>query len=136
MSMRCGRGIHDGGFRLYPGSDHGAAHRTGGNADTRIATYAFHLPNVRQGVDLQDALLFRKPDRGLDGCPIPFDALQVEILLTRKGSEVGARHGHAFMLDPVGMSRGPIIPGRRRPSVLHTGEPRYVTTTREPSTRL
>jgi hypothetical protein len=51
--------------------------------------------------------------------------------LIRKGSEVGARHGHAFMLDPVGMSRGHIIPGRRRPSVLHTGESMYATTTRK-----
>jgi hypothetical protein len=48
--------------------------------------------------------------------------------LTRKGSEVGARHGHAFMLDPVGMSRGHIISGIQRPSVLHTGELMYVTT--------
>jgi hypothetical protein len=56
--------------------------------------------------------------------------------LIRKGSEVGARHGHAFMLDPLGMSRGHIIPGIRRLSVLHTGEPMYVITTREQSTRL
>jgi hypothetical protein len=56
--------------------------------------------------------------------------------LLRKGSEVGARHGHAFMLDPRGMSRGHSISGRRRLSVLHTGEPIYVTTIREPSTRL
>ena len=111
MSMGGGRGIHDGGFCLHPGSDHGAAHGTGGNADTRIATYPFDLPSLRQSVDIQDTLLFNKPDWGLDGCPIPFDALQVEILLTRKGSEVGARHGHAFMLDPMGMSIGHIIPG-------------------------
>jgi hypothetical protein len=136
MPMGGGRGIHDGGFRLHPGSDHVAAHGTGGNADTRMAAYPFDLPGIREGVDIQDAMLFSKPYRGLDGCPIPFDTLQIEILLTRKESEVGARHRHAFMLDPMGMSRGPIISGIQRPSVLHTGEPRYVTTIREPSTRL
>jgi hypothetical protein len=77
-----------------------------------------------------------KPDGSLNWRPIPFETLQVEILLPRKGSEVGARHGHAFMLDPMRMSRGYIISGIRRPSVLHTGEPMYVTTIREPSTRL
>jgi hypothetical protein len=111
MSMSCGRGIHDGGFPLHPGSDYCATHRTGGKTDMRIAAYAFDLPSLRQGVDLQDTLLFSKPDGGLDGRPIPFETLQVEIPLTRKGSEVGARHGHAFMLDPMGMSIGHIIPG-------------------------
>src|SRR2546430_1654013 len=109
MPMGGGRGIHDGGFRLYPGSDHGAAHGTGGKTNTRVATYPFHLPGVREGVNIQDSVVFSKPYRGLNGRPIPFDTLQVEILLTRKGSEVGARHDHAFMLDPMGMSRGPII---------------------------
>jgi hypothetical protein len=87
--MGGGRGIHDGGVRLYPGSDHGAAHGTGGNADTRIAEDTFHLPGVRQGVDIQDVMVFSKPDRGLNWCPIPFDTLQVEILLTRKGARLG-----------------------------------------------
>jgi hypothetical protein len=136
MPMGGGRGIHDGSFRLYPWSCHLAAHGTGGNADTRMAAYAFYLPSVRESIDAQDALLFSKPDGGLDGCPIPFDTLQIEIPLTRKGSEVGARHGHAFMLNPMGMSHGHIISGIRRPSVLYTGEPMYVTTIREPSTRL
>jgi hypothetical protein len=131
MPMGCGRGIHDSGFRLHPWSDYGAAHRTGGKTDMRITAYPFDLPSICQGVDIQDALLFSKPDRGLDGRPIPFETLQVQISLTRKGSEVGARHGHAFMLDPMGMSRGHIIPGRRRPSVLHTGESMYATTTRK-----
>src|SRR5262249_44877341 len=114
MPMGGGRDIHDDGFCLYPWSDHCAAHRTGGNADTRMTAHAFDFSSVRQGVDIQDALLFRKPDWGLDGCPIPFDALQVEILLTRKGSEVGARHGHACMLDPARMSFSHIISGIRR----------------------
>jgi hypothetical protein len=131
MSMGCGGGLHDGGFRLHLGSDHCATHGTRGKTDTRMAAYPFDLPSVRESIDVQDALLFSKPDWGLDGRPIPFETLQVQILLTRKGSEVGARHGHAFMLDPVGMSRGHIIPGRQRPSVLHTGESIYATTTRK-----
>src|SRR5262245_14887538 len=134
MPMGCGCGNHNGGVRLHPGSDHGAAHRTGGKTDTRIAAYPFHLPSVRQGVDIQDAVLFSKPYGVLDARHIPFNALQVEILLTCKGSEVGARHGHAFMLDPMGMSRGHSILGIQRPSVLPTGEPIYVTNIREPST--
>src|SRR6266852_8797065 len=99
MPVGCGRSIHDGGVRLHPGSDHGATHGTGGDTDTRIAAYAFHLPSIRQGVNIQGALLFSKPDRGLDWGPIPFDTLQVEIPLTRKGSEVGARHNKTFMVD-------------------------------------
>ena len=99
MSMGGGRGIHDGGVRLQPWSNHGATHGTGGNADTRIAAYAFDLPSLRQGVDLQDTLLFSKPDGGLDGRPIPFETLQVQILLTRKGSEVGGRHSQTFLVD-------------------------------------
>src|SRR5215470_6821114 len=116
MSMGGSRGIHDGGVRLHPGSDHGASHGTGGKTDTRRTAYAFHLPSVRQGVDIQDALLFSKPDRGLDGRPIPFDTLQIEISLTHKGSRVGARHGNAFMLDTVGVLSCHSVPGRRRPS--------------------
>ena len=97
--MGCGRGIHDGGFRLHPWSDHDAAHSTGGKTDTRMAADTFHLPSVRQGVDIQDAMLFSKPDRGLDWRSIPFDTLQIEITLTRKGSEVGARHSTTFLVD-------------------------------------
>ena len=136
MPMGCGRGIHDGGVRLHPGSDHAATHGTGGKTNARIAAYPFDLPRVRQGVDLQDALLFSKPYRGLDGRSIPFETYQVQIFLTHEGSEVGARHGHAFMLDPMGMSRDHSISGIQRPSELPTGEPIYVTTIREPSTRL
>ena len=88
MPMGCGRGIHDGGFRLYPGSDHCATHGTGGKTDTRMAAYPFDLPSIREGIDIQDALLFSKPDGGLDGRPIPFETLQVEISLTHKGREV------------------------------------------------
>src|SRR5262249_25470147 len=121
MPMGGGRGIYDSSFRFRPGSGHGTAHGTRGNADTRAAAYPFDLPSVRQSIDIQDALLFSKPHRGLDGCLIPFATLQVQILLPRKGSEVGARHGHAFMLDPMRMSRGHSISGRRRPSVLPTG---------------
>ena len=128
MPMGCCRGIYDSGFRLYPGFGHSATHGTGSKTDTRIAVYPFDLPSIREGIDIQDALLFSKPDRGLDWCPIPFETLQVKIFLPRKGSEVGARHGHAFMLDPRGMSRGPIISGIQRPSVLHTGELMDVTT--------
>ena len=117
MPTRCGRGIHDGGVRLHPGSDHGATHSTGGNADTRIATYAFHLPSIRQGVDIQDAMLFSKPDRGLHGCPIPFETLQVEISLTCKGGKALARHSNAFIIDAVGTFAGTIVPGMRRPSM-------------------
>src|ERR1043166_2019160 len=136
MPMGGGRGIHDGGFRLHPGSDRCATHGTRGNADTRVAAYSFDLSRICESVDIQDTMLFSTPDWGLDGRPIPCETFQVQILLTRKGSEVGARHGHAFMLDPMRMSRGHSISGRRRPSVLHTREPMYVTTIREPSTRL
>jgi len=101
MPMGCGRGIHDGGVRLHPGSDDGATHRTGGKTDTWITAYPFHLPSIREGVDIQDALLFSKPDRGLDWCPIPFETLQVKISLTYKGCEVVVMHGNAFMRDAV-----------------------------------
>src|SRR5215510_2766491 len=101
MPMGGGRDIHKGGFRFHPGSDHSAIHSTGGNADMRIAAYPFDLPSVREGVDIQDTLLFSKPDRGLGWGPIPFDPLQVEISLTRKGGQVWALHSHAFMRLPL-----------------------------------
>src|SRR5262245_40458964 len=101
MPIRCSSGIHNGGFRLHPWSDHYAAHGTGGNTAPRVAAYAFHLPSVRQGVDIQDAMVFRKPDRGLDRRSIPFDTLQGEISLTHKGGKVLARHGNPFILDAM-----------------------------------
>src|SRR5882724_7512116 len=101
MPMGCGRGIHDGGFRLHPGSDHFAAHGAGGKTDTRITAYPFDLPRVRQGVDIQDAMVFSKPYRGLDWCPIPFETLQVEIPLGSEGCQWLARHGNTFILDAV-----------------------------------
>jgi hypothetical protein len=99
MPMGCGGGIHDGGVRLYPGSDHFSPHDTGGKANTRVAAYPFDLPSVREGVDIQDAMLFSKLDGGLDGRPIPFDTLQVKISLTHIGSDVRARHSKTFMVD-------------------------------------
>ena len=99
MPIGCGGGIHNGGFRLYPWSDHVSTHGTGGNADMRITAYPFDLPSVCEGVNIQDALVFSKPDRGLDWRSIPFDTLQIEITLTRKGSEVGARHSTTFLVD-------------------------------------
>ena len=121
MPMRCGRGIHDGGFRLHPWSGYGATHGTGGKTDTRMAAYPFDLPSVREGVDIQDFMLFSKPDRGLNWSPIPFETFQVEILLGSEGGQVWAIHGNAFMLDIVGVvvSRH-IVPGMRIPSVQHT----------------
>ena len=97
--MGCGRGLHNGGFRLRPRSGHSATHGARGKTNTRMAAYAFDLPSVRQGGDIQDAMLFSKPDRGLDWRSIPFDTLQIEITLTRKGSEVGARHSTTFLVD-------------------------------------
>src|SRR6266700_220721 len=120
MPMGGGRSIYDSGFRLHPGSDHFATHATGGKTDTRMAAYPFDLPSVCQGVDIQDALLFGKPDRGLDWRPIPFETLQIEISLTRKWGKALARHGNAFMLDTVGMCSCHIVPGMRRPSMQHT----------------
>src|SRR5262245_43949722 len=117
MPMDCGRGIHDGGIRLHPGSDYCATHRTEGNADTRITAYPFHLPSIREGVDIQDALLFSKPDWGLDGRPIPCETLQIEIPLTYKWGETLARHGNTFMLDAVEMCACHIVPGMRISSV-------------------
>ena len=81
MPMGCGRGIYDSGFRLHPWSDYGAAHGTGGKTDTRSAAYAFDLPSVREGVDVQHTMVFSKPDGGLDWRPIPFETLQIEISL-------------------------------------------------------
>src|SRR5712691_1387812 len=101
MPMGCGGGIHNGGFGLYPGSDHVSAHGTGGKTDTRSAAYPFDLPSVRQGVDIQDTLVFSKPYRGLDGRPIPFETLQVEIPLRSDGSQMRVMHGNAFMRDAV-----------------------------------
>jgi hypothetical protein len=120
MPMGCGRGIHDGSFCLYPGSGYCTAHSTGGKTDTRSAAYPFDLPSVRQGVDIQDALIFSKPYGGLDGCPIPFETLQVQISLSSKWGQVWARHGNALMLDAVGMCSCHIVPGMRLLSVQHT----------------
>ena len=77
--MGCGRGIHDGGFRLRPWSDHSAAHSTGGKTDTRMGAYPFDLPSIREGIDIQDAMVFSKLYWGLDWRSIPFETLQVEI---------------------------------------------------------
>jgi hypothetical protein len=121
MPMGCGRGIHDGGFRLNPCADHFPAHGTGGKPDTSVAAYAFHLPSVRQGIDIQDSPVFSKPHWRLDWCPIPFKTLQVEISLSREGGKAWARHGNTFMLDEVGMSACHIIPGRRRLSAQAYG---------------
>jgi hypothetical protein len=120
MPMGCGRGIHDGGFRLHPGSDHFSPHGTGGKTDTRIPAYPFDLPRIREGVNIQDILLFSKPYGCLDWGSIPFDTLQVEISLTRKGSEVWARHGNAFIVDAVRTFACTIVPGMRRPAVQYT----------------
>ena len=64
-----------------------------------VAAYPFHLPSVRQGVDIQDAMLFSKPDWGLNGRSIPFDTLQIEIPVTHKRGKVWARHSKTFMID-------------------------------------
>src|SRR5215510_105747 len=108
MPMGCGRGIYDSSFRFRPGSGHGTAHGTRGNTDTRIATYPFDLPSVRESVDIQDALLFGKPYGGLDWCPIPFETLQVQISLTHKGCEVVVMHGNAFIRTPLACSLVPL----------------------------
>jgi hypothetical protein len=85
MTMRCGRGIHNGGVRLHPWSGYCATHGTGGKTDTRMAAYPFDLPSVRQGVDIQDTMVFSTPYWGLDWRPIPFETLQVEIPLRSEG---------------------------------------------------
>ena len=77
-------------------------------------------PSVREGVDIQDAMLFSKPYRGLDWGPIPFETLQIEIPLGSEGDEVWALHGNAFMLDSVGVLSCHIVPGMRRLSVQPT----------------
>ena len=64
-----------------------------------MAAYPFDLPSVHQGVDIQDNMLFREPDRGLNWRPIPFDTLQVEILLRSEGGQVLVMHSHTVMLD-------------------------------------
>ena len=116
--MGCGRGIHDGGFRFHPWSGHFPAHGTGGKTDTRMAAYPFHLPGVRQGVDIQDSLVFSKPYGGLDWSATPFETLQVEIPLGSEGGQVLAMHGNAFMLDAVGTFACTIVPGMWISSVL------------------
>jgi hypothetical protein len=70
----------------------------GGKTNTRMTAYAFDLPSIRQGVDIQDATVFSKPDRGLDWRPISFDTLQVGILLRSEGGQVLVRHSNTFML--------------------------------------
>ena len=85
-----------------------------------MAAYPFDLPSVRQRVDIQDALLFSKPYRGLNGRPIPFETLQVKISLTHKGREVVVMHGNTFMVGAVEMCACTIVPGMWRPSVPHT----------------
>src|SRR5215813_2145411 len=120
MPMGGGRGIYDSGFRLYPWSSYSATHSTGSKTDTRIAAYPFDLPSICQGVDIQDAMVFGKPDGGLHWRPIPFDTLQIEISLTHKGGKALARHSNAFIIDTVGTFVCTIVPGMRRPSVQYT----------------
>ena len=67
-----------------------------------MTAYTFDLPSIREGIDIQDAMVFSKPYLGLDGRPIPFETLQGEISLTHKGSKALARHGNTFILDAVG----------------------------------
>jgi DNA-binding protein HU-beta len=101
MPMGCGYGIHDGGVRLPPWSGHLSAHSTGSKTDTRITAYPFDLPSIREGIDIQDAMLFSKPYWRLHWCPIPFETLQVKISLTHKGCEVVVMHGKVFMRTPL-----------------------------------
>jgi len=68
---------------------------------------------------MQTAVVYRKPDRSLDGRSIPFDTLQIEVSLTRKGGKAVARHGTPFVCDAVGMCSCPIVPGMRSPPVPH-----------------
>jgi len=112
--------FHQPSFRLHPWSNHGAAHGTGGKTDTRITTYPFDLPSVRESVDIQDAMIFSKPYRGLDWRPIPFETLQIEISLTREWGKALARHGTTFMLDTGGMCACHSVPGIGIPSMQHT----------------
>jgi len=86
---------------------------TRGNTDMRIAAYPFDLPSVRQRVDIQDTLLFSKPDGGLDRSAISFITLQVEISLTRKWVKALARHSNTFLLGTVGMLSCHSVPGMR-----------------------
>src|SRR5215510_5427322 len=97
---------------------------------------SFYLPSVREGVDIQDALLFSKPDWGLDGSAISFITLQVEVPLSHKEGEVWAMHGNTFMVSAVEICAYNIVPGIRIPSVLHTavGE-HYGTESRDESLR-
>src|SRR5262245_2466991 len=106
MPMGGGRGIHKGGVRLHPWSDHSSAHSTGGKTNMRMTAYPFDLPCVREGVDIQDALLVSKPDWGLDGSAISFDTLQVEIPLGSEGGQVWAMHGNAFLRTPLACCLG------------------------------
>ena len=46
-----------------------------------MGAYPFDLPSMREGIDIQDAMVFSKPYRGLDWRSIPFETLQVEIPL-------------------------------------------------------
>jgi len=81
----------------------------------RIAAYPFDLPCVREGVDIQDAMVFSKPYWGLDWRPIPFETLQIEILLVSEGGRVWAMHSDAFMLGAVEMCACHSVPGIRSP---------------------
>jgi hypothetical protein len=85
-----------------------------------MAAYSFDLPSVRQGVDIQNPLVFSKPYRGLHWRPIPFETLKVEISLTRKGGKVWARHRKDLHARRRCMLSCHIVPGMRRPSVQPT----------------
>jgi hypothetical protein len=80
MPMGYHRGLHDGS----PWANHFSADGTGGKTGTRMTAYSFHLPSVRQSVDIQDYTVFSKPYGGLDLRPSPFETLQIEIPLTNK----------------------------------------------------
>ncbi len=95
--MLCGRSVYDVCLRMHPLSYDCATHGAGHNTDTWIPAYAFDLPSVRQGIDVEHTVVCGKPHGRLDRCAVPFDTLQVEILLVGELRESIVAHG--FLVD-------------------------------------
>lgn len=64
----------------------------------RLATYPLHLTRLRQRVNIEHVMLLRTPDGSPDGRSIPFETLQVERSLHRKGSKTSTRHDAPYGL--------------------------------------
>ena len=95
MTTLGGHALYDLRFSLDPTSGNFTTYRTRGDTHLRISAYASYFPSMDQRIDVENAIVLSKPHWRLDGRAVPFETLQIEILLTGK-----LRHrflGHRFL---------------------------------------